>query len=67
MKIYIEFKRSVFLAQHRYPTYEFISNENYNRNSESGLKQIVSNVKILSKCDYVVCTLSSNVSFEKYS
>merc|ERR1719422_2359220 len=54
-------KSLLFKLKKEYPTYEFINNENYQRQSQSGLEQIVSNVKILSQCDYVVCTFSSNI------
>ena len=47
--------------QNSYSEYEFITDENYQRRSDSGLEQIVSDIEILSQSDYVICTASSNV------
>ena len=53
----------------RYPNYKFISDnavsktagELKSRYSEMGLFGVVLDVLMLSECDYIVCTLSSQV------
>jgi len=67
----VKITKRVFLAtdeksiiselEENYPEYEFITDENYQRHSDSGLEQIVSDIEILSQSDYVICTASSNI------
>ena len=56
-------------THHRYPDYEFISDNEVSktagtmnkRYSEVGLFGVILDVLILAECDYIVCTLSSQV------
>jgi len=55
-------------ARKKYPDYEFIGDENTaesaktsSRYSKSGLSGAIRDVEMLSRCDYIVCTFSSNV------
>ena len=59
------------LYLYRYPDYEFISDEEIaskagnlgTRYSLNSLYDVVFDVFMLSKCDYIVCTFSSQVLF----
>ena len=54
---------------HRYPKYKVLNNDNYTRSAEKveerrteyGKLGILHDIHMLSKCDYVICTFSSNV------
>jgi hypothetical protein len=58
------------LILYRYPNYKFVSDNDVSktagelssRYSEKGLYGVVLDVVMLSECDYIVCTLSSQVS-----
>lgn len=70
-------KRRIYLAseepkvfeemQQKYPHYEINANENVEipnlsmRYTKSALRQMVTDIEMLSRCDYVVCTFSSNI------
>jgi glycoprotein 6-alpha-L-fucosyltransferase len=69
-RVYLATDESEMIAEARmkFPDYEIIANEqaskeaNTNtRYSESSLIGIISDFQILSECDYVVCTFSSNI------
>nr|XP_002123485.3 alpha-(1,6)-fucosyltransferase-like isoform X1 [Ciona intestinalis] len=47
--------------KNKYPNYKFISGQSASSRNHEGLVGVVTDVLILSKCDYLVCTFSSNV------
>ena len=56
---------------HRYPSYKFISDGNisalasktHTRYSAKSLYGVIFDVQMLSECDYIVCTFSSQVRY----
>ena len=59
----------VVLICSRYPDYKFLYNETYAKYAKRGVRDtrlgkegFMLDVYMLAKCDFVVCTLTSNVS-----
>ena len=58
------------ICRTRYPEYDFVMDQNVtvgasllsNRYSEESLRGVIIDIELLSQTDFLVCTLSSNVS-----
>lgn len=71
-RVYLATDEPTLYAQARrtYPTYTFIGDPQVantaqlsSRYTDSSLRGVVSDIHFLSRCDYLVCTFSSQVSF----
>jgi glycoprotein 6-alpha-L-fucosyltransferase len=70
---FLEITSPIFNAICRYPNYEIYADVGIaqsaqvsNRYTDVSLYGVITDVRMLSKCDYLVCTFSSQVSFSLY-